>query len=403
MKSIKLIVALSILLALLAGIPTGAQDPVTINLWTWTANKLEVYEGWIADYTAEFAPNVTIAINLIPRANYDQTLSAALIGGEIPDIWEALPLGEVKTFYENGLSLDLTPFVDEEWAAALYPSSLDYLTIDGQILSMSQATNNVQALYNKDRFEELGLEVPETMDELVDVVAALREAGYGAAAYWASANDHAPTLFFNWGQQLYPEAFHAADLDEADWQTDELIGLMEQISPYNEIWVEGVTALSLDEMNALFAEGDISIYFIGNWAVNAILGFEPEFEIGVFPVPGIGEGTRPAALGSMAGTWVASASSEHQDIVVDFIRWVTINGQDEAVKVVGLCPAGPAGEEAFPEANYVTQQLCAGQATAVPRDIFDRAARDAMAQVIQGVITGQAAPADVLRAADRAR
>lgn len=148
--------------------PVAAQDtPVEISLWTWTANKQEVYQSWIDQYTAEFAPNTTITINLIPRANYDQTLNAALIAGQIPDFWEALPLGEVLNFYNNELILDLTPFVDDEWKEALYPSSIEYLTIDGKILSMSMATNNVQMLYNKDRFEELGIEVPETMDELL--------------------------------------------------------------------------------------------------------------------------------------------------------------------------------------------------------------------------------------------
>lgn len=406
MKSTKSFVRILLVVAMLAGFvvaPLAAQETIDIDLWTWTANKQAVYESWIADYTAEFAPNVNININLIPRANYDQTLAAALIGGEIPDFWEALPLGEVENFYENGLILDLTPFVDDDWRAALYESSIDYLTINDKILSMSQATNNVQALYNMERFAELGLEVPTTMDELLEVVRALDAAGYGKAAYWASANDHAPTFFFNWGQQLYPDAFHAADLGEADWETDEMVAMMEDIAKYDEIWVEGVTALSLDEANSLFANGDISIWFIGNWAVNAILDFDPAFEIGVFPVPALNADSRPAAMGSMAGTWVVSATTPHQDIIVDFIRWVAINGQDEAVREVGLCPAGPAGEEALAEANYVTKLLCEGQETSIPRDIFDRAARDAMAAAIQGVITNRAEPRDVLIAADRAR
>lgn len=397
------ITILGCLLSLLALVPVTAQEDVTIDLWTWTANKLDVYEGWIEEYTTEYAPNVTININLIPRANYDQTLAAALISGEIPDMWEALPLGEVLNFYENGLIMDLTPHIDDEWRDSLYPSTIDYLTINDQILSMSQATNNVQMLYNKDRFEELGLEVPETMDELQAAIATIREAGYGGATYWASANDHAPTLFFNWGQQLYPEAFSAADLGEADWETEEFTALLEDIASYDDIWVEGVTAATLDESNSLFANGDVSVYAIGNWAVNAILEFEPEFEIGVFPIPAINEDSRPAALGSMAGTWVVSAQTPHQDIILDFMRFTTMEGQDEAVNVVGLCPAGSAGEEALADANYVTILLCEGQETAVPRDIFDRSARDAMAAVIQGVITGQAEPVDVLRAADRAR
>ena len=107
------ITILSCLLSLIALVPVNAQDDITIDLWTWTANKLDVYEGWIEEYTTEFAPNVTININLIPRANYDQTLAAALIAGEIPDMWEALPLGEVLNFYENGLIMDLTPHVDD--------------------------------------------------------------------------------------------------------------------------------------------------------------------------------------------------------------------------------------------------------------------------------------------------
>jgi raffinose/stachyose/melibiose transport system substrate-binding protein len=406
MKIKKSLVQFFLAVAMLATViiaPIAAQDDIEIDLWTWTANKLEVYEGWIADYTAEFAPNLTININLIPRANYDQTLAAALIGNEIPDFWEALPLGEVQTFYDNGLILDMTPYVDEEWSAALYESSLDYLTINDQTLSMSQATNNVQALYNIERFEELGIEVPTTMTELQEAIATLDAAEYGKAAYWGSANDHAPTLFFNWGQQLYPDEFHAADLGEALWETDNMVALVEDIATYDDIWIEGVTALSLDEANSLFANGDISVWFIGNWAVNAILDFEPEFEIGVFPVPAINEDARPAALGSMAGTWVVSSTTPHQDIIMDFIKWVTINGQDEAVRVVGLCPAGPAGEDALDEANYVTKLLCEGQETAVPRDIFDRSARDAMAASIQGVITGRAEPREVLAAADRAR
>jgi raffinose/stachyose/melibiose transport system substrate-binding protein len=397
------IAIVTVFLGLFTLSPLQAQDEIVIDLWTWTANKLEVYEGWVDEFTSGYDQNVTININLIPRANYDQTLSAALISGEIPDIWEALPLGEPLEFYENGLILDLTPFVDEDWAASLYPSTLDYLTINDQVLSISQATNNVQALYNIDRFEELGIEVPEMMDELQAAIATLREAGYGGAAYWASSNDHPPTLFFNWAAQAYPDLFNAASMGEGDWEIPEFVEIMEQFASYSDIWIEGVTALSVDEINSLFANGDVSVWMIGNWAVNAILEFEPDFEIGVFPIPALNEDTEPAAMGSLAGTWVLSATSDYQDVILDFVRFTTMTGQDEAVREVGLCPAGPAGEEALPDANYVTQLLCEGQETSVPRDIFNPAARDAMASGIQGIITGRASAVDALRAADRAR
>ncbi|NJL92492.1 MAG: extracellular solute-binding protein [Anaerolineae bacterium] len=385
--------------------PAVAQEEVEVTLWTWTANKEAVYRDWFARYNAEVNPNVTFNINIIPRPNYDQTLAPALIGDEAPDFWEALPLGEVQEFYERGLILDLTPYIDEEWAAALYPSSLDYLTIDGRVLSMSMATNNVQVLYNMDRFEELGLEVPTTMDAFAAAMDAMEEAGYGKATYWASANDHAQTPFFLWGQQLFPEEFEAADRGGEEWNRDIFREILADYREYNDLWVEGVTAFSLDENNALFASGDVSAYMIGNWAVPAILSNEPDFTIGVFPVPALRADNTPAPIGSMAATWVISSDNTdaQNEVLIDFFRWATLNGQPELVSQVGLCPVGPPGESGLEESNYVTRDLCEEQAGSVPRDIFDRAARDAMAAAIQGLLVGQADPEDVLVAADRTR
>jgi len=73
------------------------------------------------------------------------------------------------------------------------------------------------------------------------------------------------------------------------------------------------------------------------------------------------------------------------------------------VRAIGLCPAGPAGEEALVDAHPLAQSLCDNQADSIPRDIFDRAARDAMASAIQGMLNGQATPEDVMNEAQRAK
>jgi raffinose/stachyose/melibiose transport system substrate-binding protein len=383
-----------------------AQEAVSIEMWHFAANKEPIYiDQWIPAYE-EVAPNVTITTNLIPKDAYNQTLASALIAGEAPALIHGLPLGEPLQFWDNDQIVDLTPHMDDEWKEALYGSSLDYLTIDDRVLSMSFATNNVQVFYNKSRFEELGIEVPIlTMQEMRAAVETLRDNGYGGALYWAQANDHAPTLFFNWAQMIYPEEFEAADRGDGSWNIPEFVNLMAEIHSYSNIWLEGVASLSLDESAQLFASGEASMYVIGNWAINRILENEPEFEIDTFPMPALNEGARPAAFGSMAGTWMVSSqvSEAEQQAAIDFLRWVTLNGQGDLVRVIGLCPAGPAGEEALADAHPLAQSLCDNQADSVPRDIFDRPARDAMASAIQGMLVGQASPEDVMQAAQRAK
>jgi raffinose/stachyose/melibiose transport system substrate-binding protein len=382
-----------------------AQEEVTIEMWHFAANKEPVYQQWIAEY-ADVAPNVTIKTNVIPKDAYAQTLAAALIGGEAPALIHGLPLGEPLELWGNQQIIDLGPYMDDEWRNALYPSSIDYLTIDDHVLSMSFATNNVQVFYNKDRFDELGIQAPiETMDDMRAAVETLKANGYGGALYWAQALDHAPTLFFDWGQQLYPDLFEAADRGDGSWDIPEFVDLMSEINSYSDIWMDGIASLSLDESVNLFASGEASIYFIGNWAINSILAAEPTFAIDTFPVPALNENTVPKALGSMAGTWMVSSQvpEAEQQAAIDFLRWIELNGQGDLVRAIGLCPAGPAGEEALPEASALAQSLCDNQATAIPRDIFDRAARDAMASAIQGMLNGQASPADVMKAAQQAK
>ena len=380
-----------------------AQPRVEIEMWHWAANKEPVYQEIIAAYQAE-NPNVTITTNVVPRGSYWQVLTAAQIGRQAPAILHANPLGEVLEQWENDQIIDLTPYFDDEWQATFYDSSIDSLTIDGRVLSVSEASNNAQVLYNVDRFEELGIDVPfTTMDDLRAAVETLRANGYGGAMYWAQALDQASSIFINWARQKHPEAFDAADRGDGSWEDPDLVDLMRAFAGYADVWEPGITSMSLDLAVDRFASGDASIYIIGNWAINSIVAAQPAFEIGTFPVPGVDESVQPAALGSMAGTWMVSsqASDAEREVAIDFLRFLTMGYQGDFVEAIGLCPAGPAGEPSLAHAHPIAQSMCSYQDGAVARDMFDARARDAMSSTIQGMLMNQATPEDVMRNAQR--
>lgn len=380
-------------------------EDVVVEMWHWAANKEPLYQEAIAEYQA-LHPNVTIVTNVIPGDTWDQTLAAALIGGEAPALFHGQPKGPVLEQWNNEQIVDLTSYIDEEWKEALYPSTWDVLTIDGKVMSMSFATNNIQMFYNESRFKELGIETPiQTMSDLQDASTTLRENGYGAGLYWASLLQLTPQFFIDYATQLYPEEFLAADIGEGRWDTDEFNQVMVDVNAFSDIWEEGVVSLSLDESVNAFSTGDVSFYFIGNWAINSIMANEPGFDIAVQPVPALNDQTGFSALASNAGTWMVSNQKpiEVQEAAIDFLRWFALNQQGLIVEAIGLCPAGPAGESALENAHELARQLCDDADILISRDMFTKVVQNEMASAVQGLLTGNLAPEDVLIAAQEAK
>lgn len=396
---------LKIVLALLvASGLAGAQSTIELEYWFFNPNKETLYQQWYQSF-AEVRPDVTIRSNVIPQATYHQSLAAAQIAGEGPALFTGQPLGHPTVHFNNGQALDLTSFIDDEWRAALYPSTLDYLTVNGRVLSMSFATNNAQIYYNVDRFNELGLEPPETMDELRTVVETLREAGFGGIHFLGAAPVQSPLFFLNAAQQLYPEEFRAADQGEGRWDIPEFVEILEVLASYNDVWNEGVTSINSAEAQDAFANGQVSMLVHGSWVLNGLQEFDLDFEMGIFPFPSLMDGMRPAALGSLSATTMVSSqlSDAERDAAIEFLRWIAINGQADEVRELATCPAGPVGESGLEEAHPLARDFCDDQIDSVPRDMVLQPVRDALSSSIQGLLIGRATPEQVLRDAQQAK
>lgn len=63
----------------------------------------------------------------------------------------------------------------EQYGQQLTPNQL--ITIDGDIMAIAMMVNSQHLMYRQDIFDELGLEVPTTYDEMLQTAAAIQEAG----------------------------------------------------------------------------------------------------------------------------------------------------------------------------------------------------------------------------------
>ena len=181
---------------LISGILVGAM---TLSLFAATAmaDENEVYMfinqpeyadaiTELIDAYAEVAPDVTINYETTQN-DYPTLLKAKLNSGEVPDIFASTSGKEIDVYREYSLDLSDQPLAETilpSVASAMAPTEEG-----GGLYGIAIKGNYFGLVYNKGIFDELGLEVPQTVDELTAACEAISEAGYkpfttGYAEWW---------------------------------------------------------------------------------------------------------------------------------------------------------------------------------------------------------------------------
>lgn len=167
----------------------------------------------------------------------DEQVNIRIAGGELPDAFQGVGFSNynLATYGADGTFIDLTPYLTEEYmpnlAAILeeHPEIKAAITMeDGGIYGLPAAEQmgtaaigdeNDYSIYtipqfsmiNKRWLDELGLDVPTTLDELHDVLTAFKENDMSAAVYGNAVGSTIPmsTGFdqWCWGQNVFYAGF----------------------------------------------------------------------------------------------------------------------------------------------------------------------------------------------------
>src|SRR3712207_3106223 len=140
------------------------------------AEALQALKDHVAeDFTAD--SGVTVEIDTLPFENMRTVLQTQLRSGEGPDVfnWGSGP-GFGGALAENGLLLDLTDAYEENgWE--VYDFAKDTVTVDDKVYGVPGELETIGVFYNKDMFADLGIEEPQSLDDLEAAAAAAKDAG----------------------------------------------------------------------------------------------------------------------------------------------------------------------------------------------------------------------------------
>lgn len=223
-------------------------------------------------------------------------LSAGFLRGNPPDVGLLNYNMEMSRFMERGALSDLSDMPEADRIRPDVQELVDqYATYPGRTSVLPYSVAAASVIYNVRIFEDNGLAVPTTWDELIAVCETLQDAGI-TPIY--------STFKEPWtvGQGLFDYtvggSIDVADfyekLDEAGTEVgpDSPVSFQKTLRDPVERMVE-LAAYSNDDAesrgygdgNVAFAKGEAAMYMQGPWALGEIAKTDPDLELGTFPLP----------------------------------------------------------------------------------------------------------------------
>ena len=390
--------------------PTPAPPEVK-HLVTWNLIGSEEFEEQLLQDFNDTHPDIEVEIDralagLAWLTEGMQKLRIALENKAGPDFIGDVDAGSaLAAVVASGEVMDLTPaFAQYGWGEKFPKVFIDRATIDGKVYGLPMTVETVGLFYNMDMFEELGLSIPKTFDEYMDILETIKDAGYygyaiGLAGGWPSAFMASAFCYGSAGSD-----YRAVLSGEKRWVDCDRC--LDGLEAYHNIVEAGYTnpeVLGIDQTQAndLFFQGQTAMTMSGPWSIQAIRDAEPDFEVGFFYMPPLDPGTDIRTFGGETGVMMASNHTDHPEAVLEFFDWFF--SEETAVKLVraeaGIEPIPfTVPDDLDPLMAYVTKETLANidsigfwPVTHLAPDVFRQ-----MNQFIQGMMGGELTPAEVL-------
>ena len=209
-------------------IVTEITEPVEITFWHAMNADLEKSLQGLTDKFMEENPNIKVTLqNQSSYPELQQKITATSASpDDLPTLTQAYPHWMVNAIQDE-LLVDLKPYIENETIGfENYEDILEGFRssseIDGKIYGMPFSKSTEVIWYNKTLFDELGLEVPTTYEELTEVAKTITEKKGIVGAGFDSLNNFYSTYLKNKGVDFNSETdvTSAESIEAANYYLD---------------------------------------------------------------------------------------------------------------------------------------------------------------------------------------
>ena len=300
-------------------------EPVTITYCNFNASGAneEVLKAMYEKFHEAY-PNITVEIETIGYSDYFTQMQTRVAGGTAPDCYE-LNIENFAAYAANGVLAEITN-VD---TSGINTTALEAFNVDGVQYGVPGCFSNVILIYNKDLFDQAGIEYP-TNDWTWD------DAQVAAEAIRALGDDY----FGIYAPITYNEFFKVAaqyggSLLNAD-KTEFTINSPENINAAN-MMVNRITESNVQPTEAqmgsmgdwdLFQSGKLGMIPTGIWAFSTFAeGCDFEWDIVVEP------GGTQKATHFFSNAYVVNVDSANKEAATTWINWLASSSEAAQLRI----------------------------------------------------------------------
>jgi len=281
MKKI-LVLALALMMvvssiAALAEIPELTSEPLEILLWDIATNEpgKSTQEGAVERFMADY-PNIHVTQVHQLNDNYKQQLVIAMSANECPDMYIHWGGGPMAEYYKSGFVNDITDLFNTYDHPDFIDAAVAQATYDGKVLAIPfGGLSGCDIFYNKAIFAEVGIEVPQTIDELEAACDKLIEAGYVPFAL-ANGSKWTGSMYYMYlvARHSGNDEFNAAYDGTGSFTSPAFIYAGEKIQEWVKkgYFNEGFNSMVTDnnEDRALLYNNTCAMMLHGSWQVSGV-------------------------------------------------------------------------------------------------------------------------------------
>ena len=375
-KVLSMVLAAMMLLSLCSF--AAAEDVVELEFvyHKTESNAIDAMETVINNFNAV---NPGIKVNFVQVPDTATVLQSRAQLNEMPDMFGCTTGNMFELMFEDGIIMDLT---GQEFLSSVEPSSLEMSTYNGKNWRLPYSLSCYGLYVRTDIFEEQGLALPTTWDELMDVCEKLTAAGitpfalpdktmvYQRMERMMSFMSEDDTEF----KQIAAGELEAKDSKLLQTYANASLQIVNYMTP------ESLGAEYTESYQQLIA-GQAAMTINGGWSLATLKDYDPDIKVALIPMPNP-TGEESKVVVSIDTNFCISSSTKHPEECLKFFEYLA---QPEVAQVYADKEGSPCVINGVtvstPELSVISEAMADGKICLSQNAIWPSGFRKALGNV----------------------